>query len=280
MTTAAPVKTNYLDVPGAKVYYEVRGSGPVLLCMPGGPADASAFGRIAEQLAGDYTVVTYDPRDLSHSQADAPTPTDRVVETYADDVHRLLQAVTKEPASILASSGGATIVLELIRRHPEQLRTVIAHEPPSPSFQPDPSTARSEMDDIVATFKSGGLGPTMQKFMAHTRIREGGPPPQQGAPTPEQREAQARFMRNMEYWFGYYFQGVASYEPDIAALKASSVRIVPGVGEESRGQRANDGGLGLARLLGAQAVIFPGAHGGFESHAEPFAAKLREVLGS
>jgi hypothetical protein len=38
--------------------------------------------------------------------------------------------------------------------------------------------------------------------------------------------------------------------------------------------------LRLAERLGTQAVVFPGAHGGFDSHAEEFAVKLREVLGS
>ena len=32
--------THTLKVPGASLYYELRGSGPVLLFMPGGPADA------------------------------------------------------------------------------------------------------------------------------------------------------------------------------------------------------------------------------------------------
>jgi hypothetical protein len=36
--------------------------------------------------------------------------------------------------------------------------------------------------------------------------------------------------------------------------------------------------LRLAERLGTQVVVFPGAHGGFESDAAEFAVKLREVL--
>jgi pimeloyl-ACP methyl ester carboxylesterase len=54
MNTTVPVATKRLGVPGATLYYEVRGSGPVLLFMPGGPADAGTFRPIAEQLASDY----------------------------------------------------------------------------------------------------------------------------------------------------------------------------------------------------------------------------------
>lgn len=46
MTTNIRTRTETLKVPGASLYYEVRGSGPVLLMMPGGPADAGAFREV------------------------------------------------------------------------------------------------------------------------------------------------------------------------------------------------------------------------------------------
>jgi hypothetical protein len=93
------------------------------------------------------------------------------------------------------------------------------------------------------------------------------------------REAIARMQRNMDFWFlGGYFESIAAYEPDFNALKNGSSRIVSAVGEESRGELAHEGGLQLAKRLGTEAVVFPGAHGGFDSHAAEFAAKLREVL--
>ena len=270
--------THTLKVPGASLYYEIRGSGPVLLCMPGGPADAGGFRNIAGHLQSDYTVVTYDPRGLSHSPLEGPLDDSQIVQVFADDVHRLLAAVTREKANVFAASGGATISLELAARHPEQLTTLVAYEIPSPALQPDPQRRRAEMTDIVETYRSDGLGPTMQKFMAHTGIRGGGPPPPQGEPTPEQKEAMANMMRNMDFWFRHYFQAVADYEPDFEALKNRPVRIVSGVGNDSRGELAHEGGVGLAKRLGSEAVVFPGAHGGFDSHAAEFAKKLKEVL--
>jgi len=280
MNTPVTVKTEILKVPGASIYYEVRGSGPVLLMMPGGPADAGAFRRIAGYLESDYTVVTYDPRGLSHSTLDAPVNDERIVQIFADDAYRLLTAVAKEPASVFGSSGGATIGLELAARHPEQVRTLVAHEPPSPVLLSDPARARADMEEIVQTYRSAGIGPAMQKFMVQARIRSGPPPPPPGEPTPEMREGMAQMKRNMDFWLGHYFLAISAYEPDFDALKAGSSRIVPGVGEESRGELANEGGLALAKRLGTEAVVFPGAHGGFESHAPEFAITLREVLAS
>ena len=278
MNTSVPTKTERLKVPGASIYYEVRGSGPVLLMMPGGPADASAFRRIAGHLESDYTVVTYDPRGLSHSTLDVPVKDERIVEIFADDAHRLLTATAKEPAYVFGSSGGAVIALELVARHPEQVRALVSHEPPAPALLPDTARQRGAMAEIVETYRSAGIGPAMQKFMVQTRIRSGPPPPPPGEPTPEMREGMAQMQRNMDFWLGHSFGAVAAYEPDFAALKAGSTRIVPAVGDESRGELANDGGLGLAERLGTKAVVFPGAHGGFESHAPEFADRLRKVL--
>jgi pimeloyl-ACP methyl ester carboxylesterase len=278
MDKTVPMKTERLKVPGATIYYEVRGSGPVLLMMPGGPADAGAFRRIAVHLDSDYTVVTYDPRGLSHSTLDAPVQDERIVQIFADDAHRLLAETGKDPAFIFASSGGAVVALELAARHPEQIRTLVPHEPPALALLPDPAHERATGAEIVQTFRTAGIGPAMQKFMAHTRVRSG-PPPPPGEPTPEMREGMARMQRNMEFWLGHSFMAIADYEPDFDALKGGRVRIVPGVGDESRGELAHEGGLRLAERLGTQAVVFPGAHGGFESHAPEFAVKLRDVLG-
>src|SRR6202165_2289536 len=276
MSPSAATKIETLKVPGANLYYEVRGSGPVLLMMPGGPADATSFRSIAGQLALHYTVVTYDPRGLSRSKLEGPLNEDRIIEVFADDVHRLLAAVTKEKADVYASSGGAVIALELAARHPEQLKTVVSHEPPSPTLQPDSARVRAVMEEITAAYRTAGIGAAVQIFSDLTRSGPPPAPPEQ--PTPETLEDMGRMQGNMDLFFGPYVLAIARYEPDFAALKAASCRIVAAVGDESRGELAHDGGLGLAKRLGTQAVVFPGAHGGFESRAPEFAAKLREVV--
>src|SRR5438445_10307808 len=121
MATTSTFKPETLKVPGASLYYEVRGSGPVLLMMPGGPADAAAFQNTAVPLASDYTVVTYDPRGLSHSKLDGPLDEERIVQVFADDVHRLLSAITNEKAFVFASSGCASVSLALAASHPGPL---------------------------------------------------------------------------------------------------------------------------------------------------------------
>lgn len=273
-------ETATLKVPGASLYYEVRGSGPVLLMMPGGPADATTFRKIEDRLAARYTVVTYDPRNLSHSTLDEPIDDSCMVETFADDAHHLLEQLGEDKACVFASSGGAVIAMDLLKNHPEQLATVVLHEPPAPDFLADPAGTRTAMGDVCDTCATEGVWAAAQKFMNLIGIR-GGPPATSGGgePTPEQLEAMAMMQHNMGFFFGSYIRNIANYAVDVDALKACPCRIVAAVGADSAGQLAHNGGLGLAKRLGIEPTVFPGDHGGFDGRPQEFADRLLQVLG-
>jgi len=130
------MRTETLQMPGAPLYYEVRGSGPVLLMIPGGPMDADGFKGIADRLADTYTVVTYDCRGNSRSPMQGSWD-DLTVGLFADDAHRLLDAVSPDQADVLGSSGGATYALDLVARYPGRVGTLVAHEPPVSELLPD-----------------------------------------------------------------------------------------------------------------------------------------------
>jgi pimeloyl-ACP methyl ester carboxylesterase len=250
--------------------------------MPGGPADATAFRRIEYLLAEHYTVVTYDPRGLSHSTLDEPLDDSQMVPIFADDVHRLLRKVAGDARScVFASSGGATIALELAARHAEQLDKVIVHEPPSPALQPNPEETRAAMEHVCDTCATAGVWPAAQEFMALIGIDAPGQPAQQGEPTNDQLEAMGMMHKNMEFFFGRYIRNIARYEPDFKALEQSSCTIIPALGAEStETQLARNGSVGLGKRLRKNVEVFPGDHGGFDGRPAEFAAKLLEVLGA
>ncbi len=50
-----------VEVPGARLYCEVRGKGS-LVVLVGAPMDATSFAPLADLLADGYTVLTTDPR--------------------------------------------------------------------------------------------------------------------------------------------------------------------------------------------------------------------------
>ena len=279
MATTATFRKATLDVPGAKLYYEVRGTGPVLLMMPGGPADATTFRQIENDLAKKYTVVTYDPRTYSRSTRTEAVGDATMVEIFADDASRLLETIAGDRKScIFASSGGATIALDLIARHPEQIDTAVIHEPPSPTLNPDRPDMRAEMERVCEVCNSDGLFAAMQVFLPLVGM-QATPPQPDHEPTPEENEQQTLMMGNMQYFFGRYIANVARFEPEIEALKYSPVRIVPAFGAESTDEQlACAGAKNLARYLGTNPAVFPGDHGGFDGKPVEFAARLLEVL--
>ncbi|MBE1494820.1 pimeloyl-ACP methyl ester carboxylesterase [Amycolatopsis lexingtonensis] len=257
-----------LDVPGATLTYDVTGSGPVLLLVPGGAADSTMFAPIRPLLAEDHTVVTYDPRGISRSPLHGEPGPDTIRE-HADDVDRLLTEVG--PADVFASSGGAITLLEHVVRHAGRVRTVVLHEPPVTRYLgPDVLAG----PDIPAIYREHGIGAAIAAFMEMSGF-DIAPP---ADPTPEEF-AQMRVMEgNFAYFFGHLMAAIGAYEPDLDALRATSARLVVGVGEKSAGLPAHEAGLGLAADLGLTAEPFPGDHGGFEAEPAAFAARLRAVL--
>ncbi len=269
-----------LDLPGAQLCYEIRGSGPTLLLIPGGPADASSFERLVARLTPTYSVVTYDPRGLSRSTIDDQDQAITVT-TQADDAHRLLEAVTAEPAYVLGSSGGAITGLELVRRHPEQIRTLIAHEPPLIELLPDREQVVAQNEEVYQTYLQAGAFPALMKFMAMAGLgsdHDVAPPDSQEEPGPEARKAMVGLQRNLDLFFGQMLREITGYRPDVNALRTASTRVVIGCGTTSAGQLAHQTSLALADLLDTPPVHFPGGHGGYTEDPDQFAEVLCAVL--
>jgi len=272
------VTTNYLTVPGARLYYEVSGSGPVLLLIPGGMADAAGFAPLIGFLEENYTVVRYDPRGISHSRFEGPAE-DVPVEVHADDAHFLLKAIGDQPALVLGHSGGAVIGLALVERHPELVQTYVAHEPPLVELLPEGDERRKAGQEIYDTYLKEGAGPAMEQFMATAGMDESAAPVEM---SPEAQEFMAQQMasmeQNLDFFFAHYLLPITSYVPDISALQGASSKVLVGVGEASVGQETYDTALALADRLGTEAVVFPGDHIGMATHPEAFAETLDEVF--
>lgn len=281
--------THTLDVPGAVLTYDVRPGGsnaaPVLLLI-GSPMDATGFGTLAGHFT-DRTVVTYDPRGVERS-----TRTDGVAEStpdmHADDLHRLIAALGAGPVDLFASSGGAVNALALVARHPEQVRTLVAHEPPAAQVLPDREAALAACADIHTTYLRSGFGPAMAKFFA--LISHKGPmsadfadqqapdPAMFGLPTEDDGSRNDPLV-------GQNMISCTHYQPDFGALRAASTRIVIAAGAESEGELAHRAAVAVAEQLGTEPATFPGGHGGFAGGEygqmgapDEFAATLREVL--
>lgn len=270
LTVPATVAT--LPVPGARLHYELRGEGP-LVVLVGAPMDANSFAPLADRLAADHTVLTTDPRGINRSPLDDPDQ-DSTPQLRADDLARLLIHVDAGPAVVFGSSGGAVTTLALAQAHPELVHTAIAHEPPLAALLPDRAQLHAGTEDIIATHQAGDTTGAWRKFLAQADITlpdgvfelmfAGERDPQQAA--------------DERFWFAHEMRGTTYWQPDLAALRAGSTRIVVGIGEESTGQLCDRSSTALAVALGIEPTMFPGDHIGFVEEPASFVTRLRAVL--
>ncbi|WNV77610.1 alpha/beta fold hydrolase [Geodermatophilus sp. DSM 44513] len=279
--------THTLQTPGAVLTYDVRpgtsATEPPLLLV-GSPMGAAGFGTLAGHVP-DRTVVTVDPRGVERSRrTDGATET--TPEEHADDLSRLIASLDAGPVDVFGSSGGAVNALVLVARRPDQVRTLVAHEPPALQLLPDREAALAATRAVHAAYVDRGFGAGMAGFIRLVGHR--GPVPADLGPAPDPAAfglpAGDDGSRD-DALLGHNLLTCTHHEHDLDALRAASTRVVVAVGAGSAGELAHRCGLALAERLGSAPAVFPGDHGGFlggeygmTGEPEAFAARLREVL--
>jgi pimeloyl-ACP methyl ester carboxylesterase len=251
------------------VYYEVRGSGPTLLLIPGSNGDAGFFDAMADLLAEHYTVVSYDRRGFSRSPVHQGTGW---IETQTEDACRLLDAVGGGPSLVFGSSAGAVIGLALISRHPERVARLVAHEPPLAELLPDAARWRTFFQEVTATYRREGADPAMRMFMTGIGMDTAQRPPDLDP------GLISRMSGNMHTILTQEVPNAPSYRPDLAALDAQHARIVLAGGRDSRAHFPSRPAAVLAARWNQEVVDFPGDHTGYWSHPAEFAATLADAM--
>lgn len=302
MASTATVTAGTLAIPGGWLYFETRGQGP-LIVLVGAPMDADSFGSLADLLATDHTVLTTDPRGVNRSRLDEPDR-DSTPELRADDLSRLISHLGNGPAVVVGSSGGAVSALALAQANPEQVSTVVAHEPPLESLLEDHEQRRAAVDDVVATFLAQGSAAAWGKFMANANItmpgdgdgdgdgiggtadatRPGDANPvdpsatEQGDLPWDDADADPQAAATEYHFFVHEMRASTNWQPDLALLRAARPRVVIGLGEDSTGETCDLTSTALATALGMEPTMFPGGHTAFVDDPAAFAQRLREVL--
>ncbi len=295
--THAPLTPGTVAVPGAVLSFTVIGdladataeSPPLVLA--GSPMGSTGFGSLVAGLesggAGRVLVLT-DPRNVGRSTCDddtaAVTP-----EQHAEDLHAVVEALGVGPVDLFATSGAAVNALFLVAAHPDDVRLLVAHEPPMAALLPDGEAIVRACDDLVAAYDASGIGPAMARFIALVMHRgewtgeEPVPDPAMfGLPAADDGSRNDGLMANMRG------EGCTRV-PDLDAIRNAPTTVVIGVGEESGGpvdgEIAGRAGYAVARELGVEPVVFPGGHNGFlggeygqTGKPEEFAAALRSAL--
>jgi len=284
------METHTLETPDVDLTYDVYGPLPTAdgrppLVMIGQPMEASGFSTLASYFP-DRTVITYDPRGLGRSTR-KDGRVDNVPEVQAADVHALIETVGG-PVEMFASSGGAVTALALVAAAPDDVTTLVAHEPPMIPVLPDAKEAERARAGFRDAYEAKGSGAGMAAFIAMTSwqgeftddyFAQPAPDPAAfGMPTDDDGSRDDPLLSDRSW-------AVSGYRPDVNALAAAPTRIVIAVGEESANTFTGRTSVATAELLGQQATVFPSHHGGFlggefgyAGQPEAFARRLREVL--
>ncbi|HEY8308337.1 MAG TPA: alpha/beta hydrolase [Lapillicoccus sp.] len=285
-------QTHTLDTPDVDLVYDVVGPLPTTdgrppLLMAGHPMAAEGFFTVAEYFP-ERTVVVYDPRGVGRSvRKDGRT--ERSPELHVADLHALITEIGA-PVDIFASSGGAVNSLALVAEHPDDVRILVAHEPPLLALLPDADGAFAAERAVTDAYHQRGFGAGMAQFIAltswHGEFNDAyaaQPPPDPamfGMPTEDDGGRDDPLLSGTA-------AGITAYRPDADALNAAPTRVVIGVGVESRDTITGRTSVAMAQALGQEVVEFPSHHGGFlggefgyAGQPEAFAERLHEVLDS
>jgi pimeloyl-ACP methyl ester carboxylesterase len=283
--------TRTLETAEADIAYDVDGPLPTAdgrppLLMIGQPMTAEGFAALAPHMP-DRTVVTYDPRGLGRSTRNDGR-VDNSPTVQADDVHALIEALGGGPVDMFASSGGAVTALALVAAYPDDVVTLVAHEPPLIAVLPDADAAKRALVGVRDAYQSRGRSAGMAAFIAMTSWRgeftdeylsQPAPDPAAfGMPADDDGSRDDPLLSDRSW-------AITSYRPEVAALVAAPTRVVIAVGEESDGVFTGRTSQAIAALLGERPIVFPSHHGGFlgpesgyPGKPEAFARKLRDVL--
>lgn len=237
-----------LDVFGARRYYETHGRGPLMFMVPGAAGVADSLRPVAEHLAASYTVVLYDRRGFSRSQLNGPQDSDHRLETDADDLRRLIEHLSGEPATIFGANSGGIVVLDLLARHPSVVHTPIPFEPAAVRELPNGQRWINFFHTVYDLCRQSDIEPALQQF-------------RERAFTDIDRQVMARVPRKQANATHCIYQ-----------------RIVPTAGRESRGYPAYEVNLELGKKLGRELIELPGGHVGYVTQPAEFARQLMQAL--
>jgi pimeloyl-ACP methyl ester carboxylesterase len=255
---------------GAEIYHEVRGGGPPVLLIQGATGDGGTFKQVADLLADEFTVVTYDRRGNSRS----PRPegwTNTSIDEQADDVVGLIEALGLAPTVVFGTSGGAVILLNLLMHHPEALRGAVVHEPPLVPVLANAEVVGAVLQSMIEEgMAKGGPRGALEMF-----IRANAGDANFENFDPELRE---RMLGNAEVFFSIELEAFVSYVPDDEALAAVKVPALVAAGIDNRGVYYHEAAGWVAKQFGADLAEFPGGHTPYLDRPGEMAEAIRPFL--
>jgi pimeloyl-ACP methyl ester carboxylesterase len=270
---AVNVHSDHLEVNGARLHYEQRGAGQPVVFVPGGGVDAAHFAAVAQVLADEFRIVTYDRRGNARSPRPAGW-TSTTIGEQADDLAGLIETLRLAPAVVWGSSLGGVILLDLLVRRPQLLRLGIVHEPPLLTVLPDGDQMVAQLKALAATATGPDTIHTAMRDHAHEvlgDVFERLPP-----------ELRERMYANAAVFFGVEVPGLVGYLRHVDTLTRAlgdvTVPVRAVASAEGRDQPVYRVSQWLADRLGVRLHEVPGGHMPYTTRPEQTAATIRAAI--
>jgi pimeloyl-ACP methyl ester carboxylesterase len=258
-----------LSVNGTELYHETRGTGPPILLIMGATGDGGHFDALANLLADEFMVVTYDRRGNGRSPVPAGWRTTSP-EEQADDAAALLDALGAGPAPVFGTSSGANFALCLLARHRAAVRGTILHEPALFALLDDPDAVRAPLRARVQpALETGGPPAATEPLWRYVAGDDGWT-----KLAPDLRE---RMRGSSGTLFGIELGTYERYLPDDETLAAIAPRVrllvsangLPPYAEVARR---------LGERLGVNVETTAGTHAAYHDHPRELAEAIRPFL--
>ncbi len=277
------MKSERVTTEGDDLYFEVRGNGPALLIIPGGGGDGGSFAAVAQLLADEFKVITYDRRGGGRSTLNHPNHFS--IAQQSRDAVAVLHAAGESAALILGNSSGAVIGLDMAATQPQAVVAVVAHEPPLAHLHPDAVKWQSFFQSVEAMDRRFGPRLAMLKFSLGIGVDMsfmGAVRAVRAARKAEAKSPEPRLDRKevFDFFLRQEMLAVINYLPDLDALRAMNDRIFPAAGQKSLAKKRFYAEVApiLAARIRSEMVTFPGHHSSFADMPERWSECLRDIL--
>ena len=266
---------------GDDLYYEVRGRGRPLLMIPPAGGDGWAYAHVAEILADEYKVITFDRRGNARSTMNDPQNFE--ISQQSRDAAAVLHAAGEQSAVVFGNSSGAVIALDMARTQRQAVQAVVAHEAPLARLHPQARKWQGFFANVYATGFRFGTSVAALRFMLGVQL----PVRQMIRATKEvnghRKESTEPYLSDRQaadVLVKLELLPVTNYLPDLGAIRRGEATSFIGVSEYGLARNAWYAQVAqiLASRLDCELVTFPGHHGSFMDTPDEFSAVLRDVM--
>lgn len=247
LLVVTPVHAEFIDVPGGKLWYEVRGEGLPLVLLHDGLVPSGTWDDQMPAFARLFRTVRYDRRGYGRSEAAKQAFSD------VDDLHAVLEALKIDRAVLVGCSNGAKLAVDYALAHPDRVETLVLVGPVVSGLPYSEHFQRRGLENFRPMFRDKSADGLIEAWVrdpyilgpASTRARERLRELLKGSPNPlvnrgmQSREAERPAKgRLAEIQVPALILAGESDIPDVhahagvleAGIQGSQRRVIPGAG--------------------------------------------------